>query len=116
MEYKCLSGGELRSLKPYLKASTVSLSTNAFDKQFHWSLIHANNENVYLFLFLVYMQHVRPCLLLVLESTYINISLFCTFPILFIILYVIVNLIYFLLSCWFLQLSLCRLVYYYLYT
>ncbi len=37
-------GFELRSLKPCLKASTVSLSTNAFGRQFHWDMAHGKNE------------------------------------------------------------------------
>ncbi len=53
------------SFKPGLKASTVSLSTNAYGKQFHWYMVFGKNEYLYSSVLLVIMQALCPCLLLV---------------------------------------------------
>ncbi len=68
-----------------MKASTASLSTNAFGRQIHWDIVHGKNEYLYSFVLLVIMRNLCPCGLLVLVSADINISLFGTLPISFII-------------------------------
>ncbi len=82
-----------KSVKPGLKASTVSLSTNAFSRQFYWDMVCKKNEYLYSFVFVVIILNLCPCSHLVLVSTCISISisLFGAFAILYIILYTIVN-------------------------
>ncbi len=65
-----------RTEKIVLKASTISLSTNAFGIPFTWDRVHGKNEYLYSFIFLVSMRTSFPCLLLVLVHVDISLSLF----------------------------------------
>ncbi len=64
-----------------LTISPVSVSSNTFGKQFHWDIVCGKNEYLYSFVFLVILRNLCPCLSLVLVSTCISISFFCTFTI-----------------------------------
>ncbi len=67
------------------------VSTIAFDRHFHWDMVLGKNEYLYVFVFLVIMQNLCPCLLHVLVSAGISNSLSGTFVISFIILHSIIN-------------------------
>ncbi len=70
----------------------MSISTNAFSRQFYLDMIHVKNEYLYSFVFFSIVRKLSPCLLLVLVAASFSISLLCTFAISFIILYSMVNL------------------------
>ncbi len=74
------------------------MSTNVFGRQFYWDMVRVKNEYLYWIVLLLIMRNIYPCLLLVLVSAGTSISLFGTFAIWLIILYSIVNVLYFLLS------------------
>ncbi len=83
--------------KPCLKSYTISLSTNAFVRQFGWDVVLGKHEYLYSFVFLFghfIIRNVCSCLLLLLVSTGISFSLFVTFSIFVICLQIWVMCLY----------------------